>query len=544
MIGPMKWVVWTLGSVIAGKALLVGLYNPDLWWHLAAGRFIVENGQFLRTDVFSHTYYGAPWINFEWLSQVALYLIYKPFGLWGLYAAKTLLCAAIVFLLWVIARQVGAKGPVLFLLTWVGFKTVQPRLQDRPELATLLFMGLLVCGLLWAREKTAKTQRLPWMVFAVFVLWANAHGGFIYGIGVIALFYLGALLSNEKAAYQRLLLLSLAAAVLGTFVNPYGPKLWKIFWEVYGQLKDARALISEWKATSIQELPFFWALYLVSAAVLVGGFLQGKFKIRFWAPAVLAFAVWSTLFYRNTALLPFVALPFLGSFLRVKKHHWTLWVLVCLPLLIEIKTLRRPFPKEPLVKNTFPIRACDFVRDQNIDGTMFNNYGIGGYIAWALGPTRRLFMDERYLFFPLLKDYQQLSLGAEANQANLWSSYFNEKGVDYAIVNYSDQTYRYPEALAPFGFSSLNFMFPRDTWALVFWDDAGLVFLRRTAAFKEIIKRHEYRSLWPYNLEQMKYVLKQKTVKGTDVQAELLRHRQTVAETIRGQQIENLLKVR
>ena len=40
--------------------------SPDVWHHIASGRLVVEQGGPARTEVFSCTAQGKPWIQFEW----------------------------------------------------------------------------------------------------------------------------------------------------------------------------------------------------------------------------------------------------------------------------------------------------------------------------------------------------------------------------------------------------------------------------------------------------------------------------------------------
>jgi len=39
--------------------------DPDLWWHLRTGQWIVENGHVPHTDPFSFTRGGSPWVSHE-----------------------------------------------------------------------------------------------------------------------------------------------------------------------------------------------------------------------------------------------------------------------------------------------------------------------------------------------------------------------------------------------------------------------------------------------------------------------------------------------
>jgi len=44
--------------------------NWDICWHLQAGEYIVNNGTIPRSDPFSCTPTGAPWVDLHWGFQV------------------------------------------------------------------------------------------------------------------------------------------------------------------------------------------------------------------------------------------------------------------------------------------------------------------------------------------------------------------------------------------------------------------------------------------------------------------------------------------
>lgn len=62
--------------IITGILVLVvrsfenGIDDPDTWWHLAAGKYMVENRTIPHQDIFSWTVAGQPWITHEWLGKV------------------------------------------------------------------------------------------------------------------------------------------------------------------------------------------------------------------------------------------------------------------------------------------------------------------------------------------------------------------------------------------------------------------------------------------------------------------------------------------
>jgi hypothetical protein len=56
------------------------LSDGDFWWHLRTGEFIVRNHSIPRTDPFSFSNFGKPWVAHEWLSDLIFYLVYSHFG--------------------------------------------------------------------------------------------------------------------------------------------------------------------------------------------------------------------------------------------------------------------------------------------------------------------------------------------------------------------------------------------------------------------------------------------------------------------------------
>jgi len=82
-----------------GLVLLFGLLamtarnaiDPDLWWHLRAGQWIVETRAVPHFDPFSFTRAGHAWVAHEWLSEVAFYELWKLGG-----AAALIVFSAVV----------------------------------------------------------------------------------------------------------------------------------------------------------------------------------------------------------------------------------------------------------------------------------------------------------------------------------------------------------------------------------------------------------------------------------------------------------------
>ncbi|HEV8230111.1 MAG TPA: hypothetical protein VGQ86_09150, partial [Candidatus Limnocylindria bacterium] len=71
--------------------------DPDTYWHLASGKWMVDHGALLRADVFSSTVSGQPYSVGEWLGEIVLYLGYLAGGWTGLVILRGLLVAVSAF---------------------------------------------------------------------------------------------------------------------------------------------------------------------------------------------------------------------------------------------------------------------------------------------------------------------------------------------------------------------------------------------------------------------------------------------------------------
>src|SRR3954471_24745156 len=84
--------------------------DPDTFWHIAAGGWMIDHREALHRDVFSHTFAGKPWATHEWLPEIVMASAFKIGGCTGvilLFAGSMGLAA------WLLARGIGRwLGPL------------------------------------------------------------------------------------------------------------------------------------------------------------------------------------------------------------------------------------------------------------------------------------------------------------------------------------------------------------------------------------------------------------------------------------------------
>src|SRR5690606_4624213 len=141
--------------------------------------------------------------NHEWLSEVALGVAYRAGGPLGLVLLKMLLVGIAMGLIALNLRR-GAEAWRWSVLAMWGVAILPVTFTVRPQLWTLLLLvsllRLLPAGL-----------RAWWGIPPLFVLWANVHGGWVLGLGVLGAWMIGRRFDPEPPPLWSCALVCLAA---------------------------------------------------------------------------------------------------------------------------------------------------------------------------------------------------------------------------------------------------------------------------------------------------------------------------------------------
>ena len=207
----------TLAVVGAGAWSQPAVAGSDLWWHLASGRDIWSQGSIPRLDPYSFTAAGAAWMNHEWLWDVVYWGFYRihPQAVAWLHLAVLL---AVFLGVFEVARRASGSLPGAVLATWGAAASAHWFLDIRPHVWTL---GLVQIVLLTRHRSWA-----PWLWPPLVVLWANLHGGFVFGVGMIGLIAVVRTLEQSFAArrlvFPRREWLGVGLALVAMLATPWG----------------------------------------------------------------------------------------------------------------------------------------------------------------------------------------------------------------------------------------------------------------------------------------------------------------------------------
>src|SRR6202167_6058862 len=265
-----------------GGILLFGLLamtarsatDPDLWWHLRTGQWIVETGHVPHSDPFSFTRAGHAWVSHEWLSEVAFYELWKHRGTTALIVFAAIITAAGFMLLYLRCLPFGQKAHWAAIASAFGALASAPCWGVRPQMFTFTLVSLL----LWLIEAGEYRPKLLFWIPPLFLLWLNLHGGFALGPALLMAYGIGLIVetASGKTPWQqarpilvRLLLLLLVCLALVP-LNPSGAQLYLY---PFATLRSPgmRSFIVEWFSPDFHQslyrpLLLLWLLLLTALA--------------------------------------------------------------------------------------------------------------------------------------------------------------------------------------------------------------------------------------------------------------------------------------
>ena len=378
--------------------------DPDIWWHLKTGDWIVEHSAVPYFGIFSRTAATRPWISYSWGYQVLLSRSYAWFGLVGLAMFGVLLTLAVTFVLFWVLRRLSGSFWIAWALALVGSFAFLFTLMPRPVFVTMILFTILLACLLDA-QRTGRMKLLWWLPL-IFVVWANVHIQFIYGLAVLGLF-MGINLLQRVASRMGIeitflhppalplpgLVGVLLACFAATFVGPYNYHVYRVV-AAYSNSHVPYFMIQELAASDFKHFVQYVLLLLAAAAYFAVGWKQ---KLDLFKLSLLIVA--SVVAFRTQRDAWFLAIPavlFIADVADQDHKTDALPVLtlaelaglgVSLALLLWLVATNVGFNVRDLdraVSHEYPVDAANFVRRNSFPGPLYNTLDWGGFLIWYL----------------------------------------------------------------------------------------------------------------------------------------------------------------
>ena len=389
-------------AVLFAAPTLLCLYaaivnDPDIWWHLRCGDWMLQHHAIPRVDSFSTFGAGKPWVDYSWLYELLVQKLYLRLGLVGLVAYTSGMVLAITVALHHLIKRLQGDFNLAVVLTFVASLALERLYSPRPWHFTILFFVLVVDILMHAR-RTGETRELFWLP-VIFGLWANLHIQFVDGLLVLGLALVEAVAGRWwSAARTRLqlgwMVAAMVASIAATLVNPYGWHVYRTAYELASQ-PGVMDHIAELQSIPFRFLSDYCVLFLTLGAAAV---LAWRREVKVFETAFLVLAAYLSFRSRRdvwvvvTAASAIVAAG-VGTAVSAPRERWSKhWfagpiTAVATGLIVFCGFRMMAVGNVQLsakLAEDMPVRAAQFVRDKGLQGPLFNDYSWGGYLMWGL----------------------------------------------------------------------------------------------------------------------------------------------------------------
>ena len=480
--------------------------DTDMWWHLATGRYILEHRTIPRQDVFSYTVPDHRWFTHEWLTQVAMYSLYRIGGT----PALVLLAATTVTVTFALVYEQcagtyslrggtpGGSQPYTAIFTvLLGAFASAITWGPRPQILNPLLLALFITLLGHYRRQTppigegdGRVHRALLALPPLTALWANLHSGFYLGLVLLSVILVGdglALLLRRPSSCTlsptrlRNLLLILLLCVLAALLNPNGYHMLLYPFGTLGS-QAMQAYIQEWASPNFHRPEYwFFALLLLGGAAALG-LVAAPAEAREHQSATssrraidltdlflfLGFGFAGLVSARHIPLFGVVAVPIVSRALGWMRFpgsrrpglpllNWVILLALIVPTGIRVSNV---LEKDLQVESTrYPAAALEYVRSHGLaDQRMYNSYNWGGYLIWKGFPV---FIDGRAdVYGDAFIDEYMLAYWLHGD----WRVPLDRYSVEYVLVESNLAFARLLEEAAD--------------WKCVYRDEVAVIFVR------------------------------------------------------------------
>lgn len=462
-----------------------GDFNQDLGRHIKLGEIIVKTGQIPQINLFSFTHPSFPFINHHWLSEVIFYGI-SQLNINLLVILKVLLImTAFAILIKYSSSRAGILPAMISALVFSPF--FLDRSQIRPEIFGYLFFSILIFLLL----AYPKNQRFLFLIPIIMLLWINIHISFIFGIFLVGLLLIKAVLLHKKLVLkEHKLLIIIILSFIVLFINPNGFQgafyPFTIFGNYGYKIAENQNLFYLNGLTSNIWIKYF---FLITPFIFISWILLIA-KLRFTALIVFItfylLAVFQSRhipFFVLAAIPPFtLALKGIGSEL-IKKNIEDVKTVSFLLLTGIFITLSLLFVSG-WYSNTYDMNkysgieviedaksGTEFMKRNNLAPNVFNNFDIGGYLIYSLYPKYKFFVDNRPEAYPA-DFFNNIYVPLQLDK-NFMTKIFDKYGINTAFIAHTDQT--------DWGKSAVINLYKDKNWKMVYLDESVVIFTKNSA---------------------------------------------------------------
>lgn len=393
----MLALFWLLTAVFFGAYICGPVMDPDLWWHITVGKWILAHGSVPRVDHWNLYAAGSPWRAYSWSNEVIFALADGVGGVRGLLGLKLVIAVALSASFGYCLSKIARDWYVGAILGAFGTVACFSHFTLRPQ--SVVWICFLWLGYCLSRiEREGARAGLLAGCFAIMAVWANSHLTTVLGIGLAVLWL-------ARPDRWKLTILTVAVCFAGTLLTPYLGGEWLTFLSKTGHPLQHSSIV-EFKPATILE---YSTGFLIVAVSLLAVFLH-------YSPAALepaklvAAAGFVVAGLGVTKFLPFAVMVTLmmaaecwgrarergarlgniaegiersRAMLAKAPVEGMCFVLICATVVIVSQTWANP-----LRYSVVPVLAVDYIEDNDLPHPILNTFGNGGYLIYRFSNER------------------------------------------------------------------------------------------------------------------------------------------------------------
>ena len=455
-----------LFAVVALSAL-TPLRSYDFFWHIASGRWIVEHRALPSADPFTVASDAHEWINGEWLFEIGAWAAHATVGLVGMSVLRALFAATLFTTIFLFARRESSDS-IAFLLTAISFAGAAQIIDVRPSSAAMLLIVLAI----------AQSSAIAHGLLALF--WINIHPS--------------ALLAPGIAALRTRRMTPVIASAVALLVNPFGVGGVIAPLKLMSFVRSGEFVNAEWLPSSVTIFPLLY-ICVAGGAVAFAMRFRERWRDEWWRAALFAGLAFLAIEHVRNQGLFFAAFPLLVapavSSVMPRLRSTLAYAAGSAAIVIVAITADHRLGIAP---ERFPVEAVARLRASGLKGNIYNPDQFGGFLIWSFYPERRALTDGRNeLYHSFIPEYAKARRDQRA-----WRALLARYRIDLAVDEYrppldvvdavTGMQRSMPASLA---------YWPRNEWALIAWDEAGMVFARRKAFAAAVLEEWEIRGVVP-----------------------------------------------
>ncbi len=489
-------------SVFLYLAFSIGqglLNDADAGWHIRVGEYVLNTRSVPRYDIFSFITPPIPWTAHEWLAEVVMAMIHQNFGLTGIALFFSFMISMVYYLLFKMLRTCDGNILIAVLVAVLVIVASPMHWLARPHVFTQLF--LIIWYIVLDGYQSGKPRRYLLVLPMTMLLWVNMHGGFIIGFFLLGIYLIGNILEAFFAQKENRLASRVKVRELGVVVflclfaclaNPRGYHLLLFPFNVVGN-KYLMDHVVEFISPNFHEPLMVKYLLFMLIGLLA---LSRKRLSAIELLLIIVFLNMALFSIRHVPLFALVMAPIIvrqatavfggcnGRFANLVRKKgegiaavdasargvtWLVAGVAAVALCAATGMIHFGF--NPKIK---PVAAVEFLQREPIQGNMFNNDQIGGYIIYAAHQRYKVFFDGRSDMYGVerMKEYNKV-MGFEPG----WEKVLEKYRITWIIFDAKSMLSR--------------FLLSNDHWRLIYADKVANIFVKDIPEYRYLLDKYK-----------------------------------------------------